>query len=750
MSEWYVKPVGSFTLVAILTLALVLLLTFVGLPKHRVSGRRRSVLFGLRLLVIGLLLLAMLRPTLVFTLNKKQAATLVLLVDRSRSMQVADSFGGRARFETLKLALKDALPALRELSPDIEVKLYTFDSEVHAADFTGKLDLDSVPDGEQTAIGSALEDVLRRESGKRLAGVLLLSDGAQRAYAPRDVSPQTPARRLADLGWPLYTFTFGQSRGLGQARDVAIKELTVNQTVFVKNELAVLGTARLDGFANQKLPVQLLFESPGGKMQVVGTQQLQSGKDGESLPITLSYVPENAGEYKVTLQAPKQPGELVTTNNQLSTFVTVLKGGLNVLYLEGALRVEQKFLRRSLDASADIKVDYLRVDPKDSKNRPVDLLDRFQPGKYDVYILGDLDSTAFTKEELQSLAKVVSRGAGLIMLGGFHTFGPGGYGDTPLKALLPVQMSPLERQRFEDPIRPQLHQSGPLKMLPAAPLGTRHYVMLLAAPAENQAAWSKLPALEGANLLGPLKPNAQVLAETADRKPLLVAAEAGGRVMAFAADSTWHWWLEGFEAQHKRFWRQAVVWLARKDEQTEGSVWIKLAQRRFGPGGRVEFTVGARTPELEPVTDASFDVEIILPDGARRKVSTARGGEQMSGLFNDARMAGDYTVVATATKNGAQLGVARARFLVYEQDLELDNAVADPTLMASLAKMTLGGQSLPPEELSKLIEDIRQRPPELEVETQEKESPWDTWPFFSLFVGILCCEWYLRKKWGLV
>ena len=55
----------------------------------------------------------------------------------------------------------------------------------------------------------------------------------------------------------------------------------------------------------------------------------------------------------------------MTTNNELSTFVTVLKGGVNVLYLEGALRVDQKFLRRSLDASPDIKVDYVRLDQRD-------------------------------------------------------------------------------------------------------------------------------------------------------------------------------------------------------------------------------------------------------------------------------------------------------------------------------------------------------------------------------------------------
>ena len=59
---------------------------------------------------------------------------------------------------------------------------------------------------------------------------------------------------------------------------------------------------------------------------------------------------------------------MVTTNNEMSTFVTVLKGGLNVLYMRGPVRVEQKFIRRSLDPSPDIKVDYVRVDSRRQAN----------------------------------------------------------------------------------------------------------------------------------------------------------------------------------------------------------------------------------------------------------------------------------------------------------------------------------------------------------------------------------------------
>jgi uncharacterized membrane protein len=757
MSEWYFNPVGGYWLVSALALALILLLTFLGLPRHKLTPRRRWSLISLRLAVIALTVMAMLRPALVHTTMKRQSATLVLLVDRSRSMQIADAVGGKTRWELLRSAVEEALPTLRKINEDSEVKIYTFDSQIYPLDFSRrKLDLGTTPDGEQTAIGAALEDVLRREAGKRLAGVILLSDGAQRAYAPRDTAPQGPARNLAVLGYPLYTLAFGQARGLGQARDVALKDLSVNQTVYVKNELAVRGTLRVDGFGGQSIPVELLFETPGGKMEQVGGEAVKAPQNGEAVPIKLQTIPQTPGEFKLTLRAQKQPGELVTTNNEMSTFVTVLKGGINVLYVEGALRVDSKYLLRSLDAARDIqrdiKVDLVRLDQHDPKQRPVNLEKSFERGKYDVYVIGDVDSSFFTREELQALANAVKQGAALLMLGGFHTFGPGGYQDTPLKDLLPVTMDANERQRVGDPVRADVQLRGPLKMRPAKPQGQRHYLMALGEDREREKIWDQLPPLEGANKLGPPKPAAQVLAETPDGQPLLVVQEAGGRVMAFAGDTTWHWWMEGFEAQHKRFWRQVMLWLARKDETADGNVWIKLAQRRFSPRARVEFTAGARSPQGEALADARYEAEITLPDGTKQKLNLVQQVNHVSGVFDETQTAGDYAITVTAVHRGATVGTAKSRFLVFEQDLELDNAVADPTLLASLSAITkeAGGQSLAPEELPELLRRIQEKPLEMDVESLVKQTPWDTWPFFIVFVGLISFEWYLRKKWGLV
>ncbi len=74
-------------------------------------------------------------------------------------------------------------------------------------------------------------------------------------------------------------------------------------------------------------------------------------------------------------EAAPQPGEAVTTNNRLSTFVNVLKGGLRVLYLEGfPPRPEQKYLAvYSLGSWRDIHVETHNLNPAAPGKRPKDL-----------------------------------------------------------------------------------------------------------------------------------------------------------------------------------------------------------------------------------------------------------------------------------------------------------------------------------------------------------------------------------------
>jgi hypothetical protein len=191
------------------------------------------------------------------------------------------------------------------------------------------------------------------------------------------------------------------------------------------------------------------------------------------------------------------------------------------------------------------------------------------------------------------------------------------------------------------------------------------------------------------------------------------------------------------------------LWLARKDQSLEGSVWIKLPRRRFAQGELVTFQVGARSPEGEPVVEADFQAEVVLPDGTTDSLRLVRKDETTQGSFRGTAAPGDYTIRLTAAKDGQELGRTQARFLVSQQDLELDNAAADPGMLESLAAMT-GGRTPAPEQLAELIREIAQGTDELIVRRETKRTFWDNWPFFLAFVGLMGVEWYLRKRWGLV
>ena len=132
----------------------------------------------------------------------------------------------------------------------------------------------------------------------------------------------------------------------------------------------------------------------------------------------------------------------------------MLKGGVNVLYIEGAVRVEQKFIRRALDASRDIHVDYVRHRPP-ARRKPAP--PTWPSGSSRASTTPTSSATsirrAFRESELQQLAETVNNGAGLIMLGGFHSFGPGALLETPLADVLPVVMDRLDRQGLDDPMR---------------------------------------------------------------------------------------------------------------------------------------------------------------------------------------------------------------------------------------------------------------------------------------------------------
>jgi uncharacterized membrane protein len=753
MSQLGAEPIfDSYAAALAIATGLVLLLLLVR-PQFGPLPRSRQLTFlGLRLATIGLVFLALVRPTWITTFRTPRTSVLVLLVDVSRSMQLPSGKESQSRWQAQAAALARSRQALANLSAKSELRVYAYDSRLRPLTATGgRLALPQAPAGEQTDIGTSLSEAVRPEQGKRLAAVVLMGDGAQNAFEPQ-VETQEAARQLRnDFAAPLYTVTFGPAGDAAQARDVAVERLDEQFTVFVKNELAVRALLRVRGYVKQDIPVTLTLENDKGQREVIGRRTIRSDEDGKQLEVEFTHTPQTPGRYRLILSGEPQPGELVVKNNRLDAYLTVLEGGLRVLYLDGA-RFQQKFLRWALNASPDIELDHVIIDRR--SRWPVDLGIDLTSGKYDAFILGDVDAKALGTDNLQALADAVSKGKGLLMIGGRSSFGRGHYLGTPLGDVLPIQIDRLEGADFGEQEPEQFYVAGPVPLV----LAEAHPITRLAPSAENAVVWRKLPPLGWANRFAGVKeaPGVGVLLETPDKQPLLVSGEFGrGRTLAFAGESTYLWQMHGFEKEHKRFWRQVILWLVRRDDLNRDEVWVRLDQRRFNPGSRVQVAAGARTAAGDPITDAVLETVLVRPGGQRETLKLSLDKEDWKGAVS-VDEPGDYALETSATSAGGKpLGTARAEFLVFDRDIELANPAADPDLMASLSAWTKeeGGRVVAAEELPKLLSELAARPPEYEV----RQTRWklagtaaDAWVFFLALTGLLSVEWWLRKKWGLV
>lgn len=735
-------PVGSWLVVVVFALAVTgLTLWAYSLRLRNTTGGWRWFALGLRLAAVLLCVIAALRPSIVYQEKKKQPATLIFLLDDSESMKMTDEVGNQSRWAFARDTLAKALEAGRKLGDGLTVKSYRFDASLREDPTDDK----GEPTGKETALGLSLIEGFRRQSGTRVASIFVLSDGANN----NGMAPSLAARELRSHQVPVYTVAFGSETAGAHSRDIAVRDLVVNPTVFVKNQLQVKGTLLVRGFANQTLDLEMLVE---GQNEPVATQRLKVPDGLEVIPVAgLKYVPQTPGEKKITLRVKPKEGELIPTNNAISTFVTVLKGGLNVLFVQGPHSPwEQKFLMRSIASSPDVQAD-LRVVRRSARGGRGEMRDEdFAPGRYDVYILSDLPADFLTPTQQALLARGVDKGAGLIMLGGRSSFGAGGWAGTDVGRVLPVNVS-----RRDGQVEPE----GGVRFVPNA-LGLEKYLLQLGPNrAESARTWNGLPPLSGINHLGDLKPGALVFAQGPGLRaePIMVGMEAGsGRSLAFAGE-TWVWarFSDAGRVTHRKFWRQVIFWLSHKEDKGENEVKLTLDTRRISTGQKVDFGVTARDSKGASLTNLTFETKVEREDDGEKaasvseKIDLFNKGEEYRGTFYaKATPPGSYRVRVIASRDGKEVGRDSARFLVYQDDREMENPAADRALLRQVAEAT-GGATLQPEQLVKHLQSLKGK---LFTESfsQTERKVWDNWPFLLLFATLLTLEWWVRKRHGWV
>lgn len=754
MQQWSLAPVfDSYTVV--FTTVVLLLCTFLLVrPRNNLSAARTRVLLILRCLILLILALAMLRPSKTISKLQTKPALVMFLVDETQSMSQPSWEPEISRWEHQQATWDSVHRVLDARSDDVSARLFGYSDTIieHRLGSAG-VSFPAEPLGMQTDLGTSLYEAVMTEPGRQIHAVVLMGDGTQTSYRPQ-VDMREAISVLRNMGIALITVPFGREGDPLQARDVSIEQLPQQYRVFTGNDVSIDCLARLKGVANQRLRVQLLLKSEDEITVIQETIEIVTDNADAIVPVRFQWTAKAPGQYQMAVKVESVDGELLLQNNTQTAFLTVLEGGLRVLYFYGNRLGEQLELRRSLGSSPDIEL--LEVHIRHGKNPqwPDPRTSAVLDGDFDLIIIEDVHSRAFGPANLQAIADAVEQGKGLMMVGGYYSFGPGGYRQTPVNAALPIEMEIFEKQEIgvENPVRKMFHLDRELAMQPT---GNHPVTSISSVPT----AWHDLPVLLGANRFQGVKSFGKVLLETVKKEPLLVSGQYGlGRVLAFAGDSTWRWARMGHAVELRRFWRNSVLWMARREDLQQQDIWLRMDQRRITPGVELSFELGVDSLGSRVVTadDVRWEVNLVRSGDEAEGVQVSRQNQQWVGMLSNLKQPGDYKLSATALVNNEVLGIAQAAFQVIDVQPEKSNPIADITQLKRLAAMTVsdGGKTVAPEKLAEHVSYIIDNAQQLEVEVQVTwqfgRSAGSAWLILTIISSLFTVEWFLRKKFGLV
>jgi uncharacterized membrane protein len=701
-------------------------------------GRRRAALTTLRLGALVILALMLSRPMLVVPTVVPQQNDLAVLVDDSRSMQIADEDGAtRGAAAVDLLAGKGAL--LARLADQFKVRLYRFAEDAERVG--GVTDLAFA--GRATRLGVALDRVRQDFTGQPLAGIVLLSDGADNTSG----SAADAALALQAARVPVYAVGVGRERFV---RDIEIARMDLPARALEGSTLMADLLVTQSGYANTTVPV---YVEEAGRIVAIDSARLGSE---EAVTVRVPFTLGGAGPRMVRVRIPPQRGEQVVENNVRDALVYADPRRRTVLYFEGEPRPEAKFIRRALENDSNVRLvtlertapnKFLRLDV----NSPQELVAGFPKTRDELYaysgvVLGSVEAAQFTHDQLLMLRDFVGeRGGGLLLLGGRRAFAEGGYAGTPLADVVPFVLPTVgDSTSFVREVK--VH---------ATPAGQAHPALQLAGSrAASAARWTTLPPLSVVNRLGEPKPGATTLLagepEHGTDLPVLLFQRYGrGKVIAFTIQDSWLWQMAASmpveDMTHETLWRQLIRWLA---SGVPDPIGVTASADRVEPGDSVTVRAAVSDSAYVLVNGASVVARVTDPGGIVDSVplgwTVLKDGEYRGAFV--ARAPGTYHVMVEARRAGRLLGSGDTYVRAESLGREFFAAGMRRSALQRVAQET-GGRFYTPATAGTLPEDVRYT--ESGATVFERYELWDMPVFFFLLLLLFGAEWGYRRARGL-
>ncbi len=741
---------------------------------------RLATLMLLRCVAIVVLLLTLFKPAVSVSSTPdadESKPPLPILVDRSGSMTVSDGPDTPTRYAQVLRMLAGQQQRLEEHFTPV---VYHFARKPRAVESISGLGAAAPAehDADKTDIAAAINIAASGSQRRRTAGILLISDGNHNTAAP-------VADAAAQAAVPVYAIGVGAiDKVVTGRRNIQISSIEAPMSVIENNVTTITARVKIAGFAS--IPTEIRLTEQGAQ-QPLATKAVWTDKDFDTAKLQLKWTPRGraSGDVgngqaprqdirKLQLSIPRNPAETVKEDNLAELHVLVTRPRIRVLYIEGTMRTEYKFLRRLLDSDPNVQfASLVRI----SGNRfwsqgGIDGM-KFatlpgsdeQFGVLDVIIIGDLDADFLTAARKIRIRKFVNDGGGLLMLGGHNSFGPGGYDGTPVEEALPVIVGERDQPQEKTPFVPRLTAAGA-----AHPVFEGIKSFFPSPSGRPEANLPKLPDLNGCVAVVDKKQGASVLAVHPGAKnrngPLIALAVqrfGSGRSAAFMPDTTWKWHLPmrplGDASPYRIFWSQMIRWLAGTDAESpraSSAAVLRLDRTYVRVGETVKILAAVLNRQGRRAKSAGVSCSITpVMDESNAKAQQLPLAQKGDGLFAEEfkpSHPGRYEIALTASDpSGEEFGRDEITLTVAPHHAELEKLARNTKLLDDVAKES-GARHMDLAELPDLVDQLIKTASRLtgrEPGTVRNYPLYNFTLLFIVFAAALTTEWLLRRNWQL-
>ncbi len=702
---------------------------FLLLPRLvRRHGRANAWMLLLpKMLLVGLLILALLDPDFKLSGWNPTPAKVLILQDISSSMDLRDD-GSSTRSER-------AAALIRQLEsgapPSIRFEVLPFDTTVHEPGYVPKSGADRGTD-----LAAMFQALSSQANLADADGAIVVTDGGDETVEPANV----PSLPLAIVG-------VGASPD--SWNDIGIGAVTAPASVEEKSQFDLEADlyARPGTHENLSALKVSLDEGHDNKWTEVQSQTVDLSSLRAAAAFHVQVNGTGAQRYRVRL--PQLPGELTYANNTRVVNVQVQQRALHVLYFTQELGVDYKYLRTELGADPGVAFTAMYRVMEDQftvqgdRTGFQDLAQGFPTKddvlkRYDCVILGSFAASQFNDAQAQTLARYVENGGALILLGGESSFGRGGYADSKLAPLMPWTIRNDE---------PDLATGS----FPVSVAASGAAVEFTSGLREGLGAAGGA-SLDSLNQPGGLRPGAVALLDAAisnRTEPVVAWQRYGkGQVLGIATNTMWKWAAAGHETRslYGRFWRQAVRGVTKK---LEGGTLLGIHwnQDHYRPGEQA--LVEAHLRAAADAGTIRLVGSISGPGGDKDvNLSPVMGQADLYTAKIPLPQRGDYTFRLSAYA-GASLAESYERVLPVEPLLEEG---ASPELKEAYLR-DIAAKANGVYAYEKNLDPVRAFLREQIISQQSSVAVplvnfWNIFPFLVMI--ILIGEWLLRRRLNLI